>query len=202
MATDCDFAELRRGLLAAKYNQAISPAFLSLAAMPGHQPSPKHILGGPGGGFRFHCRSHETELDSGRNLATRLSVLHVSVHRVDGEDPERDQLLALFGLRGDLESRSRYDSNDTTVAMMIDRRQAAGAVVHRGIATEQAKQGAEMEPIEIQARATIAAALILTRAVEVPTIPTSGDWSRDTAALRLRDLTDYVYQMIQSPQPR
>jgi hypothetical protein len=48
----------------------------------------------------------------------------------------------------------------------------------------------------------ILAALILTRAVEVPTIPTSGDWSRDTAALRLRDLTDYVYQMITSPQPR
>ena len=38
---------------------------------------------------------------------------------------------------------------------------------------------------------TIAAALILTRAVEVPSIPTSGDWSGDTAALRLRDLTDY-----------
>ncbi len=72
----------------------------------------------------------------------------------------------------------------------------------RGMATEQVRQGAEMEPAEIQARATIAAALILTRAVEVPTIPTSGDWSKDTAALRLRDLTDYVYQMIQSTQPR
>jgi hypothetical protein len=59
-----------------------------------------------------------------------------------------------------------------------------------------------MEPTEMQARATIAAALILTRAVEIPTIPTSGDWSRDTAALRLRDLTDYVFQMITSPQPR
>lgn len=59
-----------------------------------------------------------------------------------------------------------------------------------------------MDPIEIQARATIAAALITTRAVEVPTIPTSGDWSNDTAALRLRDLTDYVYQMITTPQPR
>lgn len=53
-----------------------------------------------------------------------------------------------------------------------------------------------MEPGEIQARAIIAAALITTRAVEVPTIPISGDWSQDTAALRLRDLTDYVYQMI------
>ena len=59
-----------------------------------------------------------------------------------------------------------------------------------------------MEPTEIQARATIAAALIVTRAVEVPAIPTSGDWSKDSAALRLRDLTDYVYQMITTSQPR
>jgi hypothetical protein len=59
-----------------------------------------------------------------------------------------------------------------------------------------------MDPTEIQARATIAAALITSRAVEVPTIPTSGDWSHDGAALRLRDLTDYVYQMITSPRSR
>ena len=59
-----------------------------------------------------------------------------------------------------------------------------------------------MELTEIHARATIAAALIMTRAVEVPTIPISGDWSKDVAALRLRDLTDYVYQMITSPPPR
>jgi hypothetical protein len=59
-----------------------------------------------------------------------------------------------------------------------------------------------MESSEIQARATIAAALIMSRAVELPTIPTSGDWSRDTAALRLRDLTDYVYQMIMTPRDR
>lgn len=59
-----------------------------------------------------------------------------------------------------------------------------------------------MEPSEIQARATIAAALIMSRAVEVPTIPTSGDSSQDTAALRLRDLTDYIYQMLTSPRSR
>jgi hypothetical protein len=59
-----------------------------------------------------------------------------------------------------------------------------------------------MDRQEIQARATIAAALIVTRAVEVPTIPLSGDWSQDAAALRLRDLTDYVYQMLAAPQPR
>lgn len=59
-----------------------------------------------------------------------------------------------------------------------------------------------MEPNEIQARATIAAALITSRAVEIPTIPSSGDWSQDTAALRLRDLTDYVYQMITTSPTR
>ena len=59
-----------------------------------------------------------------------------------------------------------------------------------------------MELIEIQARATIASALIVTRAVEVPTMPEDGDWSKDTAALRLRDLTDYIYQVISAPQPR
>jgi hypothetical protein len=80
---------------------------------------------------------------------------------------------------------------------LFERRRASGNGGLSGLA-----EGAEMEPTEIQARATIAAALILTRAVEIPTIPTRGDWSRDTAALRLRDLTDYVYQMITSPQPR
>jgi hypothetical protein len=59
-----------------------------------------------------------------------------------------------------------------------------------------------MDPSEIQARATIAAALIMSRAVEVPSIPTSGEWSKDTSALRLRDLTDYVYQMLTSPKSR
>jgi hypothetical protein len=59
-----------------------------------------------------------------------------------------------------------------------------------------------MDPIEIQVRATIAAALIVSRAVELPTIPSSGEWSSDSAALRLRDLTDYVYQMITSPRSR
>ena len=58
-----------------------------------------------------------------------------------------------------------------------------------------------MEPPEIQARATIAAALIVSRAVEVASIPTGRDWSKDTAAIRLRDLTDYVYQMITCKRP-
>jgi hypothetical protein len=59
-----------------------------------------------------------------------------------------------------------------------------------------------VDPNELQARAIIAAALITSHAVEIPTIPISGDWSHDTAALRLRDLTDYVYQMITIPHSR
>ena len=59
-----------------------------------------------------------------------------------------------------------------------------------------------MTPDELQARATIAAALIMSRAVELPSIPTSGDWSKNPAAVRLRDLTDYVFQMITSQPAR
>jgi hypothetical protein len=53
-----------------------------------------------------------------------------------------------------------------------------------------------MEANELQAKATIAAALIVARAVELPTIPISGVWSDDSAGVRLRDLTDYVYQLL------
>ena len=53
-----------------------------------------------------------------------------------------------------------------------------------------------MDPAEIQAKATIAAALIVSHAVAIPSIPIRGEWSQDAAGARLRDLTDYVYQMI------
>lgn len=53
-----------------------------------------------------------------------------------------------------------------------------------------------MEPGEIQAKAAIAAALIVSGAVEIPSIPAQGAWSGDEAGLRLRDLTDYLYQML------
>ncbi len=65
-----------------------------------------------------------------------------------------------------------------------------------------------MEPTEIQARATIAAALILTRAVEIPTIPTSGDWEgycRSSAArshrLRLPDDYESTASLIYRAEP-
>ena len=55
-----------------------------------------------------------------------------------------------------------------------------------------------MDPIELQAKATIAAALITAHAVEVPTLPTAATRAagRDEAAGRLRELIDYVYQAI------
>ena len=53
-----------------------------------------------------------------------------------------------------------------------------------------------MDAEEIQAKATIAAALITSRAVEVPSIPSTGERAHDAASLRLRDLTDYVYDVI------
>ena len=53
-----------------------------------------------------------------------------------------------------------------------------------------------MDAAEIQAKAMIAAALITSRAVEVPAIPSSAAWPHDSASLRLRDLTDYVYHVI------
>lgn len=55
-----------------------------------------------------------------------------------------------------------------------------------------------MEPAEIQARATIAAALINSRAVEIPAMPRQGE-PPDRAGLRLRELTDYVYRLLMTP---
>jgi hypothetical protein len=54
-----------------------------------------------------------------------------------------------------------------------------------------------MDPTEIQAKATIAAALISAHAVEVPAIPKRGRHGpQDQASVRLRELTDYVYDAI------
>jgi hypothetical protein len=53
-----------------------------------------------------------------------------------------------------------------------------------------------MDAAEIQAKAAIAAALIASHAVEIPTIPKAGRPGVDGAAIRLRDLTEYVYQTI------
>lgn len=56
-----------------------------------------------------------------------------------------------------------------------------------------------MEPFEIQAKITLAAALILSHAVEVPTLPTDDD-TPDAAAVRLRALTDHLYDVLTTPR--
>ena len=53
-----------------------------------------------------------------------------------------------------------------------------------------------MDPSEAHAKATIAAALIMRGAVEVPSIPSRGERLPDAAGLRLRELTDYVYRLL------
>jgi hypothetical protein len=58
-----------------------------------------------------------------------------------------------------------------------------------------------MDPLEAQARAVIAAALIVRGAVEIPSIPTESQGAPDVAGLRLRELTDYVYRLVASDDP-
>ena len=58
-----------------------------------------------------------------------------------------------------------------------------------------------MDPLEAQARAIIAAALIVRGAVEVPSVPSSGERVPDSAGMRLRELTEYVYRLLTTDQP-
>ena len=59
-----------------------------------------------------------------------------------------------------------------------------------------------MDSSEAQARATIAAALIVRGAVEVPSVPPGRHGMPDAAGLRLRELTDYLYRLISTGEPR
>jgi hypothetical protein len=59
-----------------------------------------------------------------------------------------------------------------------------------------------MDPLEAQAKAVIAAALINRGAVEIPTMPSAGQHMPDAAGLRLRELSDYVYRLITADEPR
>jgi len=58
-----------------------------------------------------------------------------------------------------------------------------------------------MDPLEGQAKAIIAAALIVRGAVEVPAIPTGTEGVPDAGGMRLRDLTDYVYRLLTTDEP-
>ena len=59
-----------------------------------------------------------------------------------------------------------------------------------------------MDPAEVQARAIIAAALIVRGAVEVPAMPSGGQEVPDRAGVRLRELTDYVYRLLTIDEPK
>lgn len=59
-----------------------------------------------------------------------------------------------------------------------------------------------MDSSEAQARATIAAALIVRGAVEIPSIPAGRDGLPDDAGVRLRELTEYVYRLVTTADPQ
>jgi hypothetical protein len=58
-----------------------------------------------------------------------------------------------------------------------------------------------MDHAEAQARVTLAAALIVRGAVEVPSIPSGSRLVPDAAGVRLRELTDYLYRLITTDDP-
>ena len=53
-----------------------------------------------------------------------------------------------------------------------------------------------MDSMEVQAKAIIAAALIVRGAVEVPAMPSDSQRLPDGAGVRLRELTDYLYRLL------
>jgi hypothetical protein len=59
-----------------------------------------------------------------------------------------------------------------------------------------------MDPVEAQAKAIIAAALIVRGAVEVPAMPPGREHAPDAAGVRLRELTDYLYRLLTIDEPR
>jgi hypothetical protein len=69
------------------------------------------------------------------------------------------------------------------------------------VLTCEAQWEAMMDPLEGQAKAIIAAALIVRGAVEVPAIPTGTQRLPDAGGMRLRELTDYVYRLLTTDQP-
>jgi hypothetical protein len=58
-----------------------------------------------------------------------------------------------------------------------------------------------MDTLEAQARAILAAALIVRGAVEVPAMPAGGQSVPDSAGVRLRELTDYIYRLLTTDEP-
>jgi hypothetical protein len=60
-----------------------------------------------------------------------------------------------------------------------------------------------MDSREAHTRALLAAALIVRGAVEIPALPDDdGRQVPDPAGIRLRELTDYLYRLITTDEPR
>jgi len=56
-----------------------------------------------------------------------------------------------------------------------------------------------MDAAELQAKATIASALISSHVVSIPTMPKDSSGAADPAAVHLRLLTEYVYRALLGP---
>lgn len=100
------------------------------AGHSGLGPSPKHIPGGPYGASCFHPQSNGLVCRR-RAVARLLSVVCLGGDRVDREGPERELLLALSGLRRDLEPCPPDGSRPGTVAAMNDREPGTRAEMSR-----------------------------------------------------------------------
>ena len=71
----------------------------------------------------------------------------------------------------------------------------------RALRTARAIGEGVVDPLEAQARAIIAASLIVSGAVEIPALPLDDRRALDAAGVRLRELTDYVYRLVTEDQP-
>ena len=116
-----------------------------------------------------------------RAFADPFDVWHSAIERLD-------ELPQVTEPRANLFRRQLLFSHGVCGTLLFARRQRLTTRGEKHI----------MDPTELQAKATIAAALIMAHAVEVPALPTGSRRAsgRDDAAARLRDLVDYVYQAI------
>jgi hypothetical protein len=109
------------------YNKTFLPAFLSDCGHSGHQLSKAHSWG-PSAASRSHPASNESG-ERHRGGAAVLPLLPLDDHRDHCQVSKHQELLALCALQGDLGSCSPADSDDRTVAPMIE--QATGVETAR-----------------------------------------------------------------------
>jgi len=106
-----------------------------------------------------------------------VSGLHVPVDRLDGEEPGREQLLALSSLRRDVVSRSAEDSVSAPVVAMSD----------RSFIRSETARASEVRKLRELIVALDRREPLVQRAGEVP-IARTGEELRDAAVRRLDGL--------------